>query len=153
MARTLVGIVLGSESDREVMSAAGEILDGLGIGWEMEVCSAHRTPDRAKRYAEEAGQRGLRVLIAGAGLAAALPGFLAAYSNLPVLGVPLPASTLGGLDSLLSISQMPAGIPVAAVTIGKHGAKNAALMAARILALHDDRIASAVEDHRRSLQV
>ncbi len=151
MAEIRVGIVIGSESGREIMSAAGEILDQLGIGWELVVSSAHRAPDRTREYARGAGQRGLGLLLAGAGLAAALPGVLASHTTLPVIGVPLVASPLGGLDALLSVSQMPAGIPVGAVGLGAHGARNAALLAARILALGDPEVARAVLEHRRSL--
>jgi phosphoribosylamine--glycine ligase len=146
-----VGIVVGSESDRETMSAAGEILDRLGVPWELVVSSAHRAPESTRSYAAGARGRGIRVLIAGAGLSAALPGVLASHTELPVIGVPLAASTLGGLDSLLSISQMPAGIPVAAVAVGRPGARNAALLAARILALSDPAVEKAVTEHRRSL--
>ncbi|HEU0303030.1 MAG TPA: 5-(carboxyamino)imidazole ribonucleotide mutase [Gaiellaceae bacterium] len=129
----LVGILIGSESDRERMAAAGEELDDRGIPWELEVRSAHRDPQAVAEYARTAHERGLRVLIAGAGLAAALPGVVAAHTDLPVIGVPLRSSTsvLDGLDALLSIAQMPPGVPVACV--GVDNARNAALLAARIL--------------------
>jgi 5-(carboxyamino)imidazole ribonucleotide mutase len=129
----LVGILIGSESDRERMAAAGDELDRQGIGWELEVRSAHRDPDAVADYARTARERGLRVLIAGAGLAAALPGVVAAHTDLPVIGVPLRSSTsvLDGLDALLAIAQMPPGVPVACV--GVDNARNAALLAARIL--------------------
>ncbi len=127
----LVGIVMGSESDREVMQQACDELDQRQIRYEMNVLSAHRTPDKVADYARGAQARGLKVLIAGAGKAAALPGILAAYSNLPVIGVPIKTSDLGGLDSLLSIVQMPSGVPVACVAI--NGARNAAILAAKIL--------------------
>ena len=130
----VVGILVGSESDRERMQAAIDQLDELGIGHEFEVRSAHRTPDAVAEYAKGARERGLRVLICGAGLAAALPGVVAAHTDLPVIGVPLRSSSsvLDGLDALLSIVQMPPGVPVACV--GVDGARNAALLAARILA-------------------
>ena len=129
----LVGILIGSESDRERMAAAGEELDRHGIPWELEVRSAHRDPGAVAEYARTAHKRGLRVLIAGAGLAAALPGVLAAHTELPVIGVPLRSSmsVLDGLDALLSIAQMPPGVPVACV--GVDNARNAAALAARIL--------------------
>ena len=127
----LVGIVMGSESDREVMEAAGRELDERRIRYEVNVLSAHRTPDKVADYARSAQARGLKVVIAGAGKAAALPGVIAAYTNLPVIGVPIKTSDLGGLDSLLSIVQMPPGVPVACVAI--NGARNAAILAARII--------------------
>ena len=129
----LVGILVGSESDRERMQAAMDELDANGIAWEFEVRSAHRTPDAVAEYAKTARERGLRVLIAGAGLAAALPGAVAAHTDLPVIGVPLRSekSVLDGLDALLAITQMPPGVPVAAV--GVDSAKNAAVLAVRIL--------------------
>ena len=126
-----VGIVMGSESDREVMDAACRELDERKIKYEINVLSAHRDPDKVAHYAKTAQSRGLKVLIGGAGKAAALPGVIAAYTNLPVIGVPIKTSDLGGLDSLLSIVQMPPGVPVACVAI--NGARNAAILAARIL--------------------
>ena len=127
----LVGIVMGSESDREVMEAAGRELDERRIRYEIQVMSAHRDPEKVAHYARTAQARGLKVLIAGAGKAAALPGVIASYTNLPVIGVPIKTSDLGGLDSLLSIVQMPPGVPVACVAI--NGARNAAILAAKIL--------------------
>jgi len=127
----LVGIVMGSESDREVMEAACKELDERKIKYELNVLSAHRDPDKVAHYARTAQSRGIKVLIGGAGKAAALPGVLAAYSNVPVIGVPIKTSDLGGLDSLLSIVQMPPGVPVACVAI--NGARNAAILAAKIL--------------------
>ena len=129
----LVGILVGSDSDRERMQAATDELDERGIGWELEVRSAHRTPDAVAEYARTARERGLRVLICGAGLAAALPGVVAAHTDLPVIGVPLRSrlSVLDGLDALLSIAQMPPGVPVA--TVGVDNARNAAVLAARVL--------------------
>ena len=135
MAETVVGILVGSESDRPRMQAAIDELDARGIGWELDVRSAHRTPDAVADYAKSAAGRGLKVLICGAGLAAALPGVVAAHTDLPVIGVPLRSSmsVLDGLDALLSIVQMPPGVPVA--TVGVDNAKNAAVLASRILAL------------------
>jgi 5-(carboxyamino)imidazole ribonucleotide mutase len=130
----LVGVVMGSKSDYEVLSAAVEILRGLEIPHEARIVSAHRTPDRLFEYAATARERGLRAIIAGAGGAAHLPGMLAAKTLVPVLGVPVPATQLNGLDSLLSIVQMPKGVPVGTLAIGKAGAANAALLAAEILA-------------------
>jgi|SRR5579863_815510 len=136
-AQPLVGIVMGSRSDYDVLSAAVEILRELAIPHEARIVSAHRTPDWLFQYAESAQSRGLRVIIAGAGGAAHLPGMLAAKTLVPVLGVPVPSTLLQGIDSLLSIVQMPKGIPVGTLAIGKPGAANAALLAAQILAAHD----------------
>ncbi len=133
MEPVLVGIVMGSESDREIMQKAATELDERKIKYEINVLSAHRDPDKVAHYAKTAQSRGLKVLIGGAGKAAALPGVLAAYTNLPVIGVPIKTSDLGGLDSLLSIVQMPPGVPVACVAI--NGARNAAILAAKILDL------------------
>lgn len=132
-----VGIIMGSQSDWSTMAHAAEILAELGIPAEHRIVSAHRTPDRLYAYAAGAAERGLQIIIAGAGGAAHLPGMAAAMTHLPVLGVPVESKTLKGLDSLLSIQQMPAGIPVGCLAIGRAGAVNAALMAAAILALHD----------------
>jgi phosphoribosylaminoimidazole carboxylase PurE protein len=131
MEPVLVGIVMGSESDREIMEKAAAELDERKIKYELNVLSAHRDPDKVAHYAKTAQSRGIKVLIGGAGKAAALPGVLAAYTNLPVIGVPIKTSDLGGLDSLLSIVQMPPGVPVACVAI--NGARNAAILAAKIL--------------------
>jgi 5-(carboxyamino)imidazole ribonucleotide mutase len=133
----LVGVVMGSKSDYEVLKPAVELLNELSIPHEVRVVSAHRTPDWLFEYAEQAEPRGLRVIIAGAGGAAHLPGMLAAKTLIPVLGVPVPATMLNGIDSLLSIVQMPKGVPVGTLAIGKPGAANAALFAAEILALQD----------------
>src|SRR5436190_1623202 len=133
----LVGIIMGSRSDWETMSHAADTLDALGVLFEVRVVSAHRTPDLLFEYASTAEERGLRVLIAGAGGAAHLPGMAAAKTVLPVLGVPVKSSILSGVDSLLSIVQMPAGVPVGTLAIGEAGAKNAALLAAAILANQD----------------
>ncbi|HEY4009443.1 MAG TPA: 5-(carboxyamino)imidazole ribonucleotide mutase [Acidobacteriaceae bacterium] len=143
-----VGIIMGSRSDWPTMEHAAKVLDDLQIPYEAEVVSAHRTPDRMFEYAATAESRGLRVLIAGAGGAAHLPGMVAAKTRLPVLGVPVQSHTLQGLDSLLSIVQMPGGIPVATFAVGHSGAKNAGLFAAAILALNDEVIARALETFR-----
>jgi len=146
----LVGVVMGSDSDWRVMSDASQVLTDFGVPHEVEVVSAHRTPDKLVTYGREARRRGLRVVIAGAGGAAHLPGMLASVTAVPVVGVPVPLATLDGLDSLLSIVQMPAGIPVATVSIG--GAKNAGLLAVRILAASDDALADRVEAYARDLE-
>lgn len=138
----LVGIVFGSASDEPVMQECAGVLDQFGVAYEMHVMSAHRTPEHVAAYARGAAARGVKVLIAGAGLAAHLAGVVAAHSLLPVIGVPLDAGTLGGLDALLSTVQMPPGVPVATVAIGKPGAKNAAWLALRILALQDASLAA-----------
>ena len=150
MAQPLVGIVMGSDSDWDVMQHAARRLHDLEVEFEARVVSAHRTPDLLYRYAEDAAGRGLRCIIAGAGGSAHLPGMLAAKTTLPVLGVPVPTRHLQGLDSLLSIVQMPAGIPVATFAIGAAGAGNAALYAIAILALQDSGLAERLEDFRRS---
>jgi len=132
-----VGIIMGSQSDWATLKAAAQLLDHLGIRHETRIVSAHRTPDRMALYAKEAQARGLKVIIAGAGGAAHLPGMVASMTTLPVLGVPVESRALKGLDSLLSIAQMPGGVPVATFAIGEAGAKNAALHAAAIIALND----------------
>lgn len=142
----LVGVVGGSRSDFPILERAVELLDEFEVPNELRVVSAHRTPDRLYRYAEEAHGRGLRVIVAGAGGAAHLPGMLAAKTTLPVIGVPIPTQHLGGLDSLLSIVQMPRGIPVATVAIGN--AENAALLAIAILALGDDDLGRRLAEYR-----
>lgn len=143
-----VGIIMGSRNDWETMQHASHVLDELGIACDIQVVSAHRTPDLLFEYASTAVERGLKVIIAGAGGAAHLPGMTAAKTRLPVLGVPIRSKALQGMDSLLSIVQMPAGVPVGSMAIGKPGAINAALLAAAILALSDPRIADAVEAYR-----
>ena len=145
-----VGIIMGSRSDWDTMRHASDILNELGVEHEVKVVSAHRTPDLLFEYAEAAADRGLKVIIAGAGGAAHLPGMTAAKTRLPVLGVPVQSRSLQGLDSLLSIVQMPAGIPVGTMAIGAAGAKNAALLAAAILANDDAGIAAAVEQFRQA---
>ena len=142
MADPIVGIIMGSQSDWDIMRHAAETLDALGIAHETRVVSAHRTPRRLYDYATDAKGRGLKAIIAGAGGAAHLPGMAAAMTELPVLGVPIESKALGGIDSLLSIVQMPAGIPVGTLAIGKPGAINAALLVAAMLAIGDDALAA-----------
>ena len=144
-----VGIIMGSRSDWETMRHASETLEALGVAYETRVVSAHRTPDRLFEYAATAVDRGLKVIIAGAGGAAHLPGMTAAKTRLPVLGVPVRSKALSGMDSLLSIAQMPAGIPVGSMAIGQAGAVNAALLAAAMLANGDPAIAAALDGYRR----
>ena len=146
----LVGVVMGSDSDWRVMADASQVLGDFGVPHEVEIVSAHRTPDKLIAYGREARGRGLKAIIAGAGGAAHLPGMLASVTALPVIGVPVPLATLDGLDSLLSIVQMPGGIPVATVSIG--GAKNAGLLAVRILGASDPRLADRVEAYARELE-
>jgi 5-(carboxyamino)imidazole ribonucleotide mutase len=143
-----VGIIMGSRSDWETMRHAAETLDKLGVASETQVISAHRNPDRLRDYAAGARERGLKVIIAGAGMAAALPGAAAALTPLPVLGVPIGTKDLGGLDSLLSMVQMPGGVPVGTLAVGRAGAVNAALLAAAILALSDEKTAAALDAWR-----
>jgi 5-(carboxyamino)imidazole ribonucleotide mutase len=150
MTQPLVGIVMGSDSDWEVMQHAARRLTDFAVDYEARVVSAHRTPDLLYRYAEDAPGRGLRCIIAGAGGAAHLPGMLAAKTTLPVLGVPVPTKHLQGLDSLLSIVQMPAGVPVATFAIGTSGAGNAGLYAVAILALNDPDLADRLDEFRRT---
>jgi 5-(carboxyamino)imidazole ribonucleotide mutase len=148
-ASPLVGVVMGSDSDWNVMREASALLDEFGVAHEVEVVSAHRTPEKMIAYGKEAADRGLKVIIAGAGGAAHLPGMLASVTTLPVVGVPVPLSQLDGLDSLLSIVQMPAGVPVATVSIG--GAKNAGLIAVKILATADTALTSALSEYSAAL--
>lgn len=144
-----VGIIMGSQSDWDTMKHSSETLESLGIGFEVRIVSAHRTPDLLFEYAASAVKRGLKVIIAGAGGAAHLPGMTASKTRLPVLGVPVQSKALSGMDSLLSIAQMPAGIPVGSMAIGRAGAVNAALLAAAMLANSDPTVARALEDYRR----
>ena len=144
----LVGIIMGSQSDWETMRHTAETLETLGVPFETRIVSAHRTPRRLYAYAEEARERGLKVIVAGAGGAAHLPGMTASMTPLPVIGVPVESKSLKGMDSLLSIVQMPAGVPVATVAIGRAGAVNAALLAAAIVALGDERVAAALDEWR-----
>ena len=148
MADALVGIIMGSTSDWETMRHAAETLEALGVAHETRVVSAHRTPRRLYDYAHSAKERGLKLIIAGAGGAAHLPGMAASMTELPVLGVPIESKALKGMDSLLSIVQMPAGIPVGTLAIGKPGAVNAALLAAAMLANHDEALAGRLADWR-----
>jgi 5-(carboxyamino)imidazole ribonucleotide mutase len=146
----LVGIIMGSRSDWETMRHAAETLDSLGVPYEQKIVSAHRTPDRLYTYARKAAERGLKVIVAGAGGAAHLPGMAASMTRLPVLGVPVESKALQGLDSLLSIAQMPAGIPVGTLAIGKAGAVNAGLLAAAILATSDAALAARLDAWRKA---
>jgi len=146
--KTLVGVVMGSSSDWDIMQHAAATLEEVGIGFEARVLSAHRMPDDMFEYAEDAGPRGLRAIIAGAGGAAHLPGMLAAKTTVPVLGVPVPSKYLRGEDSLLSIVQMPKGIPVATFAIGEAGAANAALFAVALLSLSDSKLQKKLSDFR-----
>lgn len=148
--RPCVSIIMGSQSDWETMSKAAKILDELCVPHETKIVSAHRTPDRLYLFAKEAKERGIKVIIAGAGGAAHLPGMTASMTSLPVLGVPIQSKSLNGLDSLLSIVQMPKGVPVGTLAIGESGAVNAALMAASILALADSELADRLENWRNS---
>ncbi|MGD6805099.1 5-(carboxyamino)imidazole ribonucleotide mutase [Rossellomorea vietnamensis] len=147
-----VGVVMGSTSDWKTMKQACDILDEYGIIYEKKVVSAHRTPDLMFNYAEGARERGLKVIIAGAGGAAHLPGMVAAKTTLPVIGVPVQSKALNGLDSLLSIVQMPGGVPVATVAIGEAGAKNAGLLAAQILSTQDEELARSLDENREALR-
>ena len=148
----LVGVVMGSKSDAETMQMTLDVLKELNIDYEVSVISAHRTPEKARQYGMEARSRGVEVIIAAAGGAAHLPGVLASWTTLPVIGVPLPSSDLKGIDALYSIVQMPAGIPVASVAVGAAGARNAAYLAAEILGLKYDGVIEAYEEYRSRLQ-
>lgn len=147
-----VAVVMGSKSDADAMQAALDVLAELGIDYEVAVISAHRTPEKARQFGLSAQERGVEVIIAGAGRAAHLPGVLASWTTLPVIGVPLAGGELGGVDALYSIVQMPAGVPVAAMGIGAAGAKNAAYLAAEILGLKDDKIRQAYQKYRNTLR-
>jgi phosphoribosylaminoimidazole carboxylase PurE protein len=164
MSKALVSIVMGSDSDLDIMREAATALEDFGIGYEIDVTSAHRSPERTAEFAQKAASRGIRVIIAGAGGAAHLAGVIAAHTSLPVIGVPIPSTALNGLDSLLATVQMPAGIPVATVAIGKPGATNAGILAAQILALsnaslakklngHKEKLANSVEEKSRKLKI
>ena len=146
-----VGIVMGSRSDEPMMQECAEVLERFGIEYEIRVISAHRTPERAREYGQQARERGIQVLIAAAGGAAHLPGVLASWTTLPVIGVPLASSELNGVDALYSIVQMPPGIPVAAVSVGSWGAHNAAYLAAQIIGLQDERVRAAYDAYRAEL--
>ena len=147
----LVGVVIGSKTDEPLIQPALDILQQLNITYELSVLSAHRNPDKVREYASKAGQKGVEVIIAAAGAAAHLPGVLASWTTLPVIGVPLPTSELKGVDSLYSIVQMPAGVPVACVGIGTSGAKNAALLAAQMLGIKYKEMKDAYEAYKRKL--
>jgi phosphoribosylaminoimidazole carboxylase PurE protein len=151
MSKPQVSIVMGSDSDLDIMREAGKALDEFGIGYEMDVTSAHRSPDRTAEFARKAAENGIRVIIAGAGGAAHLAGVIAAHTTLPVIGVPIPSTSLNGMDSLLSTVQMPAGIPVATVAIGKPGATNAGILAAQIIGLADEAVAKKLHAHKQKL--
>jgi phosphoribosylaminoimidazole carboxylase PurE protein len=151
MSETRVSIVMGSDSDLEIMREAGKALDEFGIAYEMDVTSAHRSPDRTADFARQAAGRGIQVIIAGAGGAAHLAGVIAAHTTLPVIGVPIPSTALQGMDSLLATVQMPAGIPVATVAIGKPGATNAGILAAQMIGLGDASVAKKLEAHKQKL--
>ncbi len=151
MSKPQVSIVMGSDSDLEIMREAGKALEDFGIGYEIDVTSAHRSPDRTAAYARDAASRGIRVIIAGAGGAAHLAGVIAAHTTLPVIGVPMPATSLNGMDSLLATVQMPAGIPVATVAIGKPGATNAGILAAQMIGLADADVAKKLTQHKEKL--
>jgi len=151
MSKILVSIVMGSDSDLEIMREAANALEGFGIAYEIDVTSAHRSPDRTADYARKAAGRGIEVIIAGAGGAAHLAGVIAAHTTLPVIGVPIPSTSLQGMDSLLATVQMPAGIPVATVAIGKAGATNAGILAAQIIGLADQGIAKKLSAHKEKL--
>jgi 5-(carboxyamino)imidazole ribonucleotide mutase len=148
----LVGVVMGSKSDAATMQSALDILNQLDIDHEVNVISAHRTPEKAKQYAQSARERGIEVIIGAAGMAAHLPGVLASWTTLPVIGVPISSGELNGVDALYSIVQMPAGIPVACMAIGSSGAKNAAYLAAEILGLKYEKIRQAYDKYRKELQ-
>jgi 5-(carboxyamino)imidazole ribonucleotide mutase len=151
MNKPVVSIVMGSDSDLEIMKEAGKSLDDFGIAYEIDVTSAHRSPDRTAEYARKAAERGIKVIIAGAGGAAHLAGVIAAHTTLPVIGVPIPATSLNGMDSLLATVQMPAGIPVATVAIGNPGATNAGILAAQMIALADAGVAKKMTAHKEKL--
>jgi 5-(carboxyamino)imidazole ribonucleotide mutase len=151
MGKILVSIVMGSDSDLEIMREAGKALEEFGIGYEMDVTSAHRSPDRTADFARKAAGRGVQAIIAGAGGAAHLAGVIAAHTTLPVIGVPIPSTSLNGLDSLLATVQMPAGIPVATVAIGKPGATNAGILAAQIIGIADEAVGKKLGAHKEKL--
>ncbi|XMB67628.1 5-(carboxyamino)imidazole ribonucleotide mutase [Mycoplasmatota bacterium zrk1] len=148
--KPIVGVIMGSKSDWNVMKEACSVLDLLDIPYEKDVVSAHRTPDKMFKYASEARERGIRVIIAGAGGAAHLPGMVASKTTLPVIGVPVKSSNLSGMDSLLSIVQMPGGIPVATVAINQ--SKNAGLLAVQIISIYDDAVKNRIEDYRLNMK-
>ena len=148
----LVGIVMGSSSDETLMQETIDVLKQMGIDYELVVMSAHRTPEKVMQYGQSARSRGIETIIAGAGGSAGLPGVLASWTTIPVIGVPLPTSDLKGVDSLYAIAQMPPGIPVACVAVGSWGARNAAFLASQILGIKHDNIRQAYEDYRKALK-
>ncbi len=152
MKNPLVGILMGSDSDFEIMKESAKVLKDFGVSFEVVVTSAHRTPERTLEYAKSAKERGLKVLIVGAGMAAHLAGVIAAKTTIPVIGVPINSSSLNGIDALYSTLQMPSGIPVGTMAIGKAGAKNAALYAIQMLALSDNELAQKLEDYRKEFE-
>jgi 5-(carboxyamino)imidazole ribonucleotide mutase len=152
MNKISVSIVMGSDSDLEIMRETGKALEEFGIGYEIDVTSAHRSPERTAEFARKARERGIRGIIAGAGGAAHLAGVIAAHTTLPVIGVPIPSTSLQGMDSLLATVQMPAGIPVATVAIGKAGATNAGILAAQIIGIGDESVAAKLREHKQKLE-
>ncbi len=152
MSQPKVGILMGSPSDADIMRAAADVLQEFGVSYEMKVLSAHRIPDKTAEYARTAEERGIQILIGGAGMAAHLAGALAAHSILPIIGVPIGGSSLGGIDALLATVQMPGGIPVATVAIGKAGAKNAGLLAVQILSRSDPNLVEKLHEYRRAMR-
>ena len=148
----LVGVVMGSASDKELVQNTVDVLDQMGIENEVIVASAHRTPEKVAEYGKPARDRGIEVIIAAAGGSAGLPGVLASWTTLPIIGVPLPSSDLGGIDSLHAIAQMPPGIPVACVAVGSWGARNSAFLAAQILGLHHEKIRQAYDQYRENMK-
>ena len=148
----LVGVVMGSASDKELVQNTVDVLDQMGIENEVIVASAHRTPEKVAEYGKTARDRGMEVIIAAAGGSAGLPGVLASWTTLPIIGVPLPSSDLGGIDSLHAIAQMPPGIPVACVAVGSWGARNSAFLAAQILGLHHEKIRQAYDQYRENMK-
>ncbi len=148
----LIGVIIGSKSDRDIISGCIEVLEEFGISYELKVISAHRTPELAREYAQNAKKRGIEVIIAGAGWAAHLAGFIASHTIIPVIGIPIDSSPLKGIDALLSTVQMPPGIPVATVSIGKGGAKNAAMLAIQILAIKYPELEKRIEEYRQEMK-
>jgi phosphoribosylaminoimidazole carboxylase PurE protein len=151
MPNSKILVIMGSNSDQLIMSKGTEILKKFKIPYEMDICSAHRNPEKIKSLAKSAEKKGIKVIIAGAGMAAHLPGVIASYTNLPVIGVPLDVSSLSGVDSLFSIVQMPFGVPVATMAIGETGAKNAAILAIQILSLSDEKLKKRLEKFKQDL--
>ncbi|NLI15419.1 MAG: 5-(carboxyamino)imidazole ribonucleotide mutase [candidate division Zixibacteria bacterium] len=152
MKKPSVLVIIGSKSDLEIMKDCLAQLEEFGIAYDLEISSAHRNPEKTAKLAKEAARKGYQAIIAAAGMAAALPGVVASHTNLPVIGVPMPGSNLNGIDALLSMSQMPAGIPVGVVAIGKPGARNAAILAARIIAIGNTRIAEKIKQYRTKIK-